>query len=167
MLTGYNHNVRYGWRVFHVQTEDSGEKKPLIITHLFLGGDIVHTKKTDYRDLIDAPDRDEHVRHMMDSQHREMLSELLSGALDKLIFKHDSTIQTAPESCNCPPKDSKRSTKPFTPLTDVPPVHGKDEKRHVRESADKAQNDRIQATDTPKKEKSFDLLVLEFLGKDR
>ncbi len=41
MVPGFNHNVKYKGQVFHVQTEDSGVENPHIITHLFLGGNIV------------------------------------------------------------------------------------------------------------------------------
>ncbi len=37
-LLGYNTNVRHKGRVFHIQTEDSGVLKPLVISHLFADG---------------------------------------------------------------------------------------------------------------------------------
>jgi hypothetical protein len=37
-VTGFNHNIKYKGKVYHVQTEDSGVNNPHIITHLFVGG---------------------------------------------------------------------------------------------------------------------------------
>jgi hypothetical protein len=47
-ILGFNHNLRHGGRVFHVQTEDSGVANPRIFTHLFHEGVIIATKKHDY-----------------------------------------------------------------------------------------------------------------------
>ena len=37
-VVGFNHNVKYGPHVYHVQTEDSGLPHAHYITHLFVGG---------------------------------------------------------------------------------------------------------------------------------
>src|ERR1051326_2938636 len=39
-LLGYNHNVKYRGRIFHVQTEDSGPANPRLFTHLYYEGTI-------------------------------------------------------------------------------------------------------------------------------
>ena len=46
-VLGYNHNVRYAERLWHVQTEDSGVGNPHIFTHLFHDGTILATKRID------------------------------------------------------------------------------------------------------------------------
>ncbi len=40
-VTGFNHNIKHKGKVYHVQTEDSGVNNPHIITHLFVGGNIL------------------------------------------------------------------------------------------------------------------------------
>ena len=47
-LLGYNHNIRYNGRLYHVQTEDSGVNNPHIFTHLFHGGTILASHRSDY-----------------------------------------------------------------------------------------------------------------------
>ena len=47
-VLGYNHNLRHGGRVFHVQTEDSGQGYARLHTHLFYEGTILSTKKQEY-----------------------------------------------------------------------------------------------------------------------
>ncbi|MGZ3447656.1 MAG: hypothetical protein ACXU88_18380, partial [Myxococcaceae bacterium] len=51
-VSGFNHNITHAGRVFHVQTEDSGVNNPNIITHLFVGGNILASKKTSYAELL-------------------------------------------------------------------------------------------------------------------
>jgi len=52
MITGYNHNVKYKDRIYHIQTEDSGVQNPHMITHVFIGGNIIDTSKASYAALI-------------------------------------------------------------------------------------------------------------------
>jgi len=49
MLGGFNTNVRYRGRKFHVQTEDNGRANPKIITLLYEGGVILTSRKRAYR----------------------------------------------------------------------------------------------------------------------
>jgi hypothetical protein len=74
-LLGYNHNVRYGGRILHVQTEDSGPANPHLFTHLFFEGSILATKRGQY----DAGIPEEEVRGLMQSQHKQILKELKQG----------------------------------------------------------------------------------------
>ena len=46
-LLGFNHNLKYRGRVYHIQTEDSGEANPHIFTHLVHNGIILSTRKTE------------------------------------------------------------------------------------------------------------------------
>jgi hypothetical protein len=68
---GYNTNVRYKDRVFHVQTEDSGVARPHVITHLFAdGGRIIKSVKRAYADILDEPDLIARVKKLMQEQHK-------------------------------------------------------------------------------------------------
>ncbi|MGB8294832.1 MAG: hypothetical protein WCG85_05345 [Polyangia bacterium] len=77
-LLGYNHNVRYGGRILHVQTEDSGPSNPHLFTHLFFEGSILATKRFQY----DAATNEDGVRGLMQGQHKEILKELKQGLFD-------------------------------------------------------------------------------------
>jgi len=85
MITGLNSDVRYRGVAFHVQTEDSGRAHPHVISHLYLGGSILASEKTDYGDDLDLEDLDERVRSIVESQHRGMLEGLAAGGFDTLI----------------------------------------------------------------------------------
>ncbi len=82
MVTGFNHNVKHLGRVYHVQTEDSGLHNPHIITHLFVGGNIIASKKTSYADITGAENLTQVVRELMEEQHKEMLRNLVNGVYD-------------------------------------------------------------------------------------
>ena len=82
-VRGYNHNVKYRGRVFHVQTEESGPGNPRIFTHLYFGGTILASKRHEY-DPAAAPDI---VRGLMQSQHKSILRDLKSGRHDAQLLQ--------------------------------------------------------------------------------
>jgi hypothetical protein len=85
-LLGYNTNVRHKGRVFHIQTEDSGIKKPHVITHLFAdGGRILKSVKKSYADLVEADDLATQVKKLMQDQHKAMFIALRDGAFDSQV----------------------------------------------------------------------------------
>src|SRR5689334_19610833 len=83
-VTGFNHNIKHKGKVYHVQTEDSGINNPHIITHLFVGGNILASKKTSYADILNAENLPEVVRELMEEQHKEMLRNLINGVYDNV-----------------------------------------------------------------------------------
>jgi hypothetical protein len=83
-VTGFNHNIKHKGKVYHVQTEDSGVSNPHLITHLFVGGNILATKKTSYADLTRSPNLADQVRELMEEQHKEMLRNLINGSYDQV-----------------------------------------------------------------------------------
>lgn len=91
MLVGYNTNITYKGNVYHVQTEDSGLKNPIIITLLYIKGTILSSKKTGYANIAASPDFKEKVRELMKEQHKNMIKELVSGKLTS------ETVPAAPE----------------------------------------------------------------------
>jgi hypothetical protein len=80
-LLGYNHNVKYGGQVFHVQTEDSGPGNPHLFTHLFFEGSILASKRSQYDPIASEED----VRAMMQAQHKAILKELKQKTYDDRI----------------------------------------------------------------------------------
>jgi len=82
MVTGFNHNVKHRGKPFHVQTEDSGVSNPQITTHLFVGGNIIASKKTSYAARVGDPNLPHVVRELMEEQHKEVLRNLVNGRYD-------------------------------------------------------------------------------------
>ncbi len=85
MLTGFNTNIRHRGVLFHVQSEDSGRDHPHVITHLFHGGNIMASEKTDYEEHLDAEDLEARVRQLMEAQHKAVLKRLRAGDFDAVI----------------------------------------------------------------------------------
>jgi hypothetical protein len=82
-LLGYNHNVKYGGHIFHVQTEDSGPGNPHLFTHLFFEGSILASKRGQY----DPSATEDEVRALMQAQHKAILKELKQSAYDERITR--------------------------------------------------------------------------------
>ena len=85
MITGFNTNVRYGGRVYHVQTEDSGRNNPHVISHLYHSCVILASEKREYGDLLGSEELTGVVRRLMEGQHKAMLERLRRGEFDDLI----------------------------------------------------------------------------------
>jgi len=94
MIPGYNHNVKYKDRVYHVQTEDSGVANPHVITHLFVGGNIIETRKTSYADIVKSDRLAEMLVEIMQAQHKTVLKELIAGRLDTRIAERSGGAAT-------------------------------------------------------------------------
>jgi hypothetical protein len=81
-VLGYNHNLRYRGRLFHVQTEDSGPGNPHLYTHLFYEGTILSSKKHEY----DGESPEETVKALMQGLHKAMIRELTRGEHDQKVI---------------------------------------------------------------------------------
>ncbi|MCI0571692.1 MAG: hypothetical protein L0Y66_13145 [Myxococcaceae bacterium] len=92
-VTGFNHNIKHKGKVYHVQTEDSGINNPHLITHLFVGGNILASKKTSYADILHAPNLAEVVRELMEEQHKEMLRNLINGVYENIAAVSGASYQ--------------------------------------------------------------------------
>lgn len=107
MLSGFNTNFRYRGVLFHVQTEDSGLENPHVITHLFHGGNIMASQKSDYSTLLEQEEGIEAgIRKIMEGQHKTMLKQLSRGEHDVVIsqrlgsdiFRSESEAPSRPPS---------------------------------------------------------------------
>ncbi|HET9156329.1 MAG TPA: hypothetical protein VFN91_06655 [Myxococcaceae bacterium] len=116
-VNGFNHNVTHAGRVFHVQTEDSGVNNPNITTHLFVGGNILASKKTSYSELVKAENLHELVRQLMEDQHKQMLRNVVSGIYDNL----DSTARAYQPGQLAPAADRNRSKAAPAVAASLPP----------------------------------------------
>ena len=126
-VTGFNHNIKHKGKVYHVQTEDSGVNNPHIITHLFVGGNILASKKTSYADILNAENLAEVVRELMEEQHKEMLRNLINGVYDNyesVAARHYQPGQLAPDPDAAhakAPQGQPAAPKPPPPPAALPP----------------------------------------------
>src|ERR1700732_1106753 len=86
MSSGFNTDVRVGERVFHVQTEDRGPAVPAIDTVVYQSGRVLHRRSSSYQEFAASEvfSSDE-LQRRVEGQHRAVIDELRSGALDAEI----------------------------------------------------------------------------------
>ena len=103
MVVGFNHNIKYRGQTYHAQTEDSGPGRAQVVTHLFLGGNIVASKRTGYADIAAAENLSDVVRALMEEQHKEVLRNLVHGVYDHTALPHAPVRDFAPSAAPVPP----------------------------------------------------------------
>ena len=82
MITGYNTDVRHQDVVFHVQTEDKGAANPFIESLVYVGGQVLASKRANYADLLAAGRDEKEIIALMDQQHRTMIAAIRQGRFD-------------------------------------------------------------------------------------
>jgi hypothetical protein len=83
MSSGFNTDVRVGEQVFHVQTEDRGPAYPAIDTAVYQNGRVLHRRSSNYEQFVAAEGfGSDELRRRVESQHRAVIDDLRSGALD-------------------------------------------------------------------------------------
>src|SRR5512137_792326 len=115
MVVGFNHNIKYRGQTYHAQTEDSGPGRAQVVTHLFLGGNIVASKRTGYADITAAENLSDVVRALMEEQHKEVLRNLVHGVYDHAALPGAPVRDFAP----VPPAPAAPAAagKPASPAT--------------------------------------------------
>lgn len=83
VVIGYNHDVPYAGRSYHVQTEDSGRAKGHIFTHVFHAGVIVASNKVGYGSVVHAVE----IVELAKGSHKQMIRQLVHGGFDEDIVR--------------------------------------------------------------------------------
>ena len=94
MITGYNTDVRHGEVVFHVQTEDKGISNPFIESLVYVGGQVLASKRASYAEMIAEGKEDKEIVALMDHQHRTMIAAIRHGKLDAKLASLIASRQT-------------------------------------------------------------------------
>ena len=83
MITGFNTDVEYDGRTFHVQTEDRGQRNPVVESLVYSGGEIVASRKSGYDELLsEATYSEAAVLKLMETQHQTLVREIRNGRFD-------------------------------------------------------------------------------------
>ncbi len=126
-VVGFNHNLKHGGRVFHVQTEDSGLPRAHFLTHLYIGGNIIASAKGSYADKLAEPDLPQLVRKLMEEQHKAMVRRLVAGEFTEQAARFSphyepgvlASGQTGPAAVNTAATESVSANSP-APNTAAP-----------------------------------------------
>lgn len=82
VLPGFNTDFKYKGLVYHAQTEDNGAENPVVVSHLYLKGAILASKKISYGHLLEGGNYQGELMEMMKAQHRHVMKEVLAGSFD-------------------------------------------------------------------------------------
>lgn len=82
MITGFNTDIRHNDKVYHVQTEDKGVGNPYIESLVYVGGEILASKKTSYAEQLKTGVDDKWIGGLMEQQHRTMIAAIKRGRFD-------------------------------------------------------------------------------------
>ena len=83
MVFGHNSNLKIGAVTLHVQTEDRGVAHGRIDTTVYYLGRVLHRRTNNYLDLLPLDDdREQALKLRLDEQHRMVIEEIRSGALE-------------------------------------------------------------------------------------
>ncbi len=83
MIFGHNTNVSAGAAKYHVQTENAGGPTALIDTVVYGSGRVLHRRTSNYVDLLPLNEEKEALlKERLDDQHRQVVEEVRSGALN-------------------------------------------------------------------------------------
>ncbi|MEQ1763030.1 MAG: hypothetical protein ABL984_07790 [Pyrinomonadaceae bacterium] len=86
MITGFNTDVEFEGTTYHVQTEDKGLARPVIMSLIYNRGTILASKRTPYDDLIIDESVDEVILgERLNKQHRVICAAVKGGRLEDLI----------------------------------------------------------------------------------
>ena len=110
MITGFNTDIKHNEKVYHVQTEDKGVGNPYIESLVYVGGEILASKKTSYAEQLKVGVDDKWIGGLMEQQHRTMIAAIKRGRFDQPA-DITKTVQERPTL----------STQTSTPLGDAAP----------------------------------------------
>ena len=89
LRTDFNTDIVIGEEKYFVQTENIKDKSPFIIIRIFLRGKILSTRKVDYSDIMDLPNRESRVQELMQKQHQLAISMLKAEKSKKVRTPSD------------------------------------------------------------------------------
>lgn len=116
MLSGYNNDIAYQGRTFHVQTEDCGRERPFVRTILFCKGNVVASEQESYEALLSIANLDERVRQIMQEQHKRVIRRLMQGEYRESLARLLAMVETEVTPPPIPiPAAPKEKTAPASP----------------------------------------------------
>lgn len=84
MITGFNTDIKHNSRVFHIQTEDKGLANPFIESLVYVGGEILASKKTSYAEQVRTGIDEKTISRLMEQQHKTIIAAIKRGRFDNV-----------------------------------------------------------------------------------
>ena len=174
MITGFNTDIKHGDRVFHVQTEDRGAGNPIVESLVYVGGQILLSKRSPYADLIvDGKVDEPAVRQLMDLQHRRIIEAIRRGRFDGSVAGSPETGPVRTDSALSPAAAAAAAailaggpSSGAIPTAPVPrpPASAAMARPAVPSVATRPPTSGIISTTAPSPERSLDQVIIEYLA---
>jgi hypothetical protein len=145
VITGFNTDVRHNNRVFHIQTEDKGEGNPYIESLVYVGGEILATRRTSYGDVLKEPREDRAIQELMEQQHRTMIAAIQRGRFD------------GPDGSLRVPEEEGGAPKPVTEEMEQTLVAPEEDEEEAAPAA---------AAPAPGGDRTLDQVILDYLASE-
>jgi hypothetical protein len=145
MITGYNTDVRHREVVFHVQTEDKGVANPFIESLVYVGGQVLATRRASYAEILAEGKDEKEIVALMDHQHRTMIAAIRHGKLDARLAELEAGRKTGTHASFEAPR--VRPPTGWVPVPSVAPATG----------------ERAAPVTAVRPERTLDQVILEYL----
>ena len=87
----FGSNITVDDITYHVQTEDKGRSNPVVESLVYARGEILYSRRTPYRELLEQKVDNETIATLMERQHRAIVDAVAEGGLDRLA-KNDADV---------------------------------------------------------------------------
>ncbi len=98
MITGFNTDIEFDGVTYHVQTEDKGLAKPVILSLVYNGGTILASKRAPYDDLVHSNFSENALRERLQKQHRLICAAVQAGRIEELKKMTDRDASRSPKA---------------------------------------------------------------------
>ncbi|MFL6468546.1 MAG: hypothetical protein ACJ72Z_11370 [Pyrinomonadaceae bacterium] len=134
MITGFNTDVEFDGKTYHVQTEDKGLETPFLLTLIYDKGTILASKRTPYEDLFEKGFSEDALAERLQRQHSLVCAAINAGRLNDLIelskkdsAKSSATPPAAPGIADPFRENSDKSVAIPKPSIDISIIEAADE----------------------------------------
>lgn len=98
MISGFNTDIEVNGKVYHVQTEDKGLQKRMIMSLVYDGGTILASKRESYNDLAAVNFDGKELADRLGRQHKLICAAVSAGRIDELQQMTANAATKAPKT---------------------------------------------------------------------
>lgn len=117
MITGFNTDIEYDGVTYHVQTEDKGLAKPIILSLVYDRGTILAAKRLSYDDLVEEGFDEKALAARLRRQHKLICAAIQAGRLNDLRKLGGKDVAVAVVDAKPAKKGKKQLTRPASEVS--------------------------------------------------
>jgi hypothetical protein len=104
VITGFNTDIEHNGTIYHVQTEDKGLRAPIILSLIYVGGEILASKRSPYDDLVSEGFNAQVLAERLHRQHKLICAAISAGRINDLKrMQQRETVHAQPEGLETQP----------------------------------------------------------------